>query len=232
MISCYHLSIAHPHRQTPLLDDVSFDIERGKWAEIVGATGAGKSVLMSILALRSAALRGKCIIGGRNLDRLEPAGLAELRRSIGSCAQRPRLLEERTVVENLLLPLVARDEQRDALARVESLLAETALSGLSEARAGALSDSQRKLTGILRAVVGRPRLVLVDGGLENLGDLAVDAARALERAHDAGATVVLASRSLSPLSERRDLTFWLRDGRLLDEQPADDGSTRAMDGAA
>ena len=231
MISCFHLKVPHPYRQRPLLDDVSLEIEKGEFVEIVGPAGAGKSVLFSLLSLRAKAAYGKCIIGGRNLERLDSGGLAELRSKIGSCAQRPEFLEERTVLENLILPLVARSISDGALEEVEALIKDTGLEPLAKTLAGGLSDAERRLAGIFRALVGSPSLVLIDGGLAGLGELRDDARAALAAAYKAGATVILTGRKVSSLDELRTATFHLADGDL---EPDDTrgGDSAATDGAA
>lgn len=230
MISCFHLTVPHPQRQRPLLDDVSVEVEKGEFVEVVGPAGAGKSVLFSLLSLRAKAAHGKCIIGGRNLERLDERGLAELRCKIGSCAQRPEFLEGRSVLENLILPLVARSQPDGALEKIEDLIADTRLEALAKMPAKGLSDAERRLTAIFRALVGRPSLILIDGGLEGLGELRADARAALNTAFEAGATIVLTGRERSSFDALRTTTLRLADGQLepLDEQ---DAST-AMDGAA
>ena len=78
MISCYHLNIPHPRRDGALLDDVSFELEQGSWADITGESGCGKSVLFELLSLRLLTREGTLIVGGRNLDRLPRRKLESL----------------------------------------------------------------------------------------------------------------------------------------------------------
>ncbi|WP_168210827.1 ATP-binding cassette domain-containing protein [Persicimonas caeni] len=231
MISCFHLTVAHPHHKRPLLDDISLEVEKGDFAEIVGPAGAGKSLLFSILSLRSKVAHGKCIIAGRNLDRLDPNAIAELRQTLGSCAQQPTFLDERTALENLILPLVARGRAEGALETVEAQIEGTRLEQLERVPAGGLSDAERRLLGIYRALVGRPRLVLVDGGLEGLGELEADAIAGLRAASERGATIVLTGRQLSALDGLRTRTLRLNDGRLeADGAPSENPA--AIHGAA
>lgn len=225
MISCFHLTVADPHHKRPLLDDVSLEVNKGDFVEIVGPAGAGKSLLFSLLSLREKALHGKCIIAGRNLDRLDANAVAELRQTLGSCAQQPRFLEERTALENLILPLVARGQADGALETVEALIEGTRLETQARVPAGRLSDAERRLLGVYRALVGRPKLVLVDGGLAGLGDLRDEARAGIEAAHRAGATVVLFGRELSDMDAEHTLTLRLEEGRLetvggASEEPA------------
>jgi ABC-type ATPase involved in cell division len=214
MISIYHLTIPIARQRRPLFDDVCLEINRGDFAEIIGPVGGGKSVLFSLLSLRKKAASAKSIIVGRNLDRLDARGIAELRQQIGSCAQQPKFLEDRSVVENLILPLVAREQKDDALGKVEALIGGSRLDALATVPARRLSAAERRLAAIFRALVGQPSLVVIDGGLEGLADLREDARAALNSAHDAGATVVLLGRELSPCDDRRTVIFRIQDAQI------------------
>lgn len=215
MISCYNLHIAHPAGQRPLLDDISVDISRGEFVEIIGPSGAGKSLLCSIFGLRRRVPGAKCIVVGRNTERLAPSKIPQVRQKIGAHTQRPEFLEERSLLQNLLLPFVARGQVDGALQKVQERLASTALETLAEVPMRGLSAGQRELASIFRALVVEPELVIIDGGLQGLGELAEDAISALTEASRAGATVVLAARELSPCAELRTQVIRLEAGRLV-----------------
>jgi ABC-type ATPase involved in cell division len=212
MISFYHLTIPLARRKRALFDDVSLEIQRGDFAEVIGPVGAGKSVLFSLMSLRQKAAGAKSIIGGRNLDRLNAGGVAELRQKIGSCSQQPKFLEQRSAIENLILPLVARQQSDGALAKVETLIDGTRLAAVGEVPARGLSAAERRLLAIFRALVGQPALVVIDGGLEGLADLREDAHAAIASAHDAGSTIVLLGREASEFDARRTVLFRIEDG--------------------
>jgi ABC-type ATPase involved in cell division len=216
MISIYHLTVPITHRDRPLLDDVSIEIQSGDFAEILGPVGAGKSVLFSLISLRRKAASARSIIVGRNLDRLNTRGVATLRQKIGSCGQKPTFLERRSVVENLILPLVARGQSDGALDKVETLIGSTRLEALAEVAARRLSAAERRLAAIFRALVGQPPLVVIDGGLEGLAELREDARAALTAVYEAGTTIVLLGREVSPFDDLRTVTFRLDDARLVE----------------
>lgn len=203
MISCFNLIIHRPNQGGLLFDGLSLEVSAGEFVELVGPAGSGKSVLCSLLSLRRRKKGAKCIIAGRNLERLGAAGLAKLRRQIGSTTQQPRFLEERSVLENLLLPSVARDQQRGALDAATELLADTTFEAKRAQPAAGLSASERRLLGIFRALIGAPKLVILDGGLEELGELKEQAADAIQHAHAQGSTVLIAAREPSPMNHLR-----------------------------
>ncbi len=195
MIACYQLSVAHPRHQGMLFDEITLELPRGAWVELTGPSGCGKSVLFSLLALRALPMRGKLVVGGRNLDRVGSGGLAELRRRIGACAQIPALLPQRTTLENLLLPCLARGEHDQAAKQAAALLEQVGLGGVEDVLAGALTPREQSTVCALRAMMGQPELILIDAALEALDEPAQRGAiAALRQAHGRGATVVLFGR--------------------------------------
>ncbi|MEC9442702.1 MAG: ATP-binding cassette domain-containing protein [Myxococcota bacterium] len=215
MISCYHLNIPHPRRDGALLDDVSFELEQGSWADITGESGCGKSVLFELLSLRLLTREGTLIVGGRNLDRLPRRKLESLRRRIGACAQKPSLLEDRTVLENLLLPLVARGETRRAAQQVEVVIEALELGALRNMPLEALTESERRVVAIGRACVGTPAMILIDGGVEGLDPAWKKRARSyLRKLHLEGSTVILFSREAVGPMTGRGVELRLEDGRV------------------
>ena len=204
MISCFHLSVKHPRMEGALLDDVSFEIETGGWAEFTGEAGCGKSLLFSMLSLRARPEQGTMIVAGRNIARLPQRKLERLRAKIGSCQQSPLLLEDRSVVENLLLPFVARKQLKQAPGYVDHILEQLELQALRDLPVHMLSSSERRVVGIARACVGDPSMILIDGAFEQLDLNWKKRVRAhLRRLHREGRTVVLFGReSVGPMTGR------------------------------
>lgn len=221
MISCYHLTVPDPHGDTPIFDDVGFEVDDGEWVEIVGPSGAGKSLLYAILALERRPRRGKVVVAGRNLDRMDRAGLAALRQDLGTCRQRVALLEERTVIENLVLPLVVRGETNRAAQVAERLLETVGWSHLRDRPAGSLSVGRQRAVGILRAVIGAPRIVAVDGSLDTLQKPERDASlRLLRDAHARGSAILLFGQNSTGVSDKETTEFRLEGGELKAKESA------------
>jgi len=218
MISCYQLTIPGTDSTGPLLDDVSFEIDDGEWVEFLGPSAAGKTLLYSVLALETKPTDGRLVIAGRNLDRLDGRGLVELRRELGSCRQEVELLESRTVVENLVVPLVVRGKTTRASSAADRVLERADLEDLRDIRVAELSAGHRRAVAILRAVMGRPRAILVDGALERLGGALYEAVNAaIHRSYDQGSAVLLFGRHSTDdgPSERR---LYRLDGGRLEER--------------
>lgn len=220
MISCYHLTVPGAERTGPILDDVSFEIEEGEWVEFVGPSAAGKSVLYSVLALETRPTDGRLVVAGRNLSRVDGEGLVELRREFGSCRQSPELLDDRTVVENLVVPLVVRGKTTQASSAADRLLERADLAHLRETRVAELSDGHRRIVAILRALMGRPRAVFIDGGFEVLSDSLLESAKAaVHRSHDQGSAIVLFGRRCTEAAPA-DRAIYRLDGGSLEEGKA------------
>ncbi len=204
MISCFHLEVKHPRHEGALFHDVSFEIETGGWAEFTGEPGCGKSALFSMLSLRTRPEQGTLIVAGRNLARLPRRKLESLRSKIGSCQQEPLLLAHRTVLENLLLPFVARGQLKHAARAVDEVIEQFEIRALRDLPVHMLSASERRVVGIARACVGDPSMILIDGGFEHLDLVWKKRVRShLRRVHREGRTVVLFGReNVGPMTGR------------------------------
>lgn len=215
IISCFHLALdADGADSRKLIDDLSFEVHEGSWNEVVGRSGCGKSLLFGILSLRFAPANGKLVVDGRNFDRLSANGVADLRRRFASCGQEPILLERRTVLENLVLPFVVRGEERRALETCEELLEEAELGHVRDVAVADLSHQERVVVAFLRAIAGGPRVVLLDGILDQLEeDWRRLVIRLLQRRHLDGVTVLLFGREKSQ-NARRGVVFHMAEGRF------------------
>jgi len=214
IISCFHLQVNDPSRNRAALSDVCIEIGRGAWAEIVGPAASGKSLLFAVLSLRAAASTGKLVMGGRNLDRASTADIAEVRRMIGSCAEDVILLNDRTVVENLVVPFVVRGEPRLALSHAENILARLELSYLRDIPVKELSRQERICVGVMRAIVGEPPLIIIDSALDQLEPrYANPLLNELKACHLSGASVLLFGRDYTENS-RRGGRYRMEDGVL------------------
>ena len=178
----------------PVLDGASFTVERGQLAVLTGANGAGKSTVLNLLTGSLAPDAGRVAVAGEQPARLRDAALSELRRAIGIVPQDPRLLTDRSVLENVMLPaLVDGLSRRAAAQRARSAMQRVGLAGDATMPAR-LSAGAVQRAALARAVVNRPALLLVDEPTAFLdAAAAADLLLLLEQFAQAGMTVLMAS---------------------------------------
>ncbi len=214
MIALFDVTIPASQGGSPVVDGLSLKMEKGQWHEIVGPSGVGKSALFEVVTLRSSPQAGRLVVAGRNIQRLGPTGLAEVRRSLGTCSQRPTLLTRRTVVENVVLPMVVRGATQGAVDEAEKVLGFFGLMGHRDQRVGQLCFQRQVLVSLARATVGRPEVVVIDGVHEGLEPGVRGLMLSwLEKLHSRGTTVVVFGRR--PMNRSSESVLWrLRDGEV------------------
>lgn len=208
------------------LADVSFTIERGSMVFLTGHSGAGKSTLLRLVMMLERASRGQVIVDDRNLsqspDRLAPI----VRRNTGMIFQDHKLLKDKTVADNVALPLmIAGLKYSDIRKRVRAALDKVGLLDKEKAWPLTLSGGEQQRVGIARAIVSMPPLLLAD---EPTGNLDPSLSRELfglfEQISAQGATVLIASHDLDLIRQTGKRALVLSAGRLADDIPASDGS--------
>ncbi len=183
MLNVSHLSKNYPAPggSLPVLSDVSFSLEPGDAAAIMGPSGSGKSSLLYVLGALDPPSSGTVTLDGQDPFQLSADGLAAFRnRAVGFVFQDHCLLPQCTVLENVLIPtLVAPDGAADAVDRARRLVDEVGLSARIDHRPGELSGGERQRVAIARALVRAPRLLLCDEPTGNLDRTSADQAAAL-----------------------------------------------------
>ena len=145
------------------LEDVSFKVDAGEMLFVTGHSGAGKSTLLKLIHLSERPSRGAVLFGERNLLKVRGGRVALHRREVGVVFQDHRLLADRSVHDNVALPLVLRGMRRgDAGRRVRPVLDRLGLGARGNALPGELSAGEQQRVGIARAVVAEPRLLVAD----------------------------------------------------------------------
>ncbi len=218
MISFEHVFKRYPERGEAL-SDLSFEMQAGEMAFLTGHSGAGKSTLLRLIGLLQRPSRGQVIVNARNLAALPRRKIPYHRREVGMIFQDHRLLPDRSVFDNVALPLVVAGlGQREIGRRVRAALDQVGLLSRERATPVALSGGEQQRVGIARAVVGRPPLVLAD---EPTGNLDPDRSREIfglfERFHQVGVTLLIATHDLSLVMSMPYRTLTLADGRLAND---------------
>ena len=204
------------------LQNISFRLEDGEMVYLRGRSGAGKSSLLKLINLVERPSMGRIMVDDISLGGLSERGMQLYRRRIGMIFQDYRLINSRTVYDNVALPLVIcgrppEEVQKRAMASLD-------LVGLLEKRNYyplQLSGGEQQRVGIARAVVNRPRIILADEPTGNLDhDLSPEILKLFLRFNRSGVTVIIATHDNTLVSAcpRRQLV--LESGRLIQDIPA------------
>ena len=200
------------------LSGVSFEIAAGEMVFLTGRSGAGKSSVLRLIALLQHPSRGQVQVLGKDLAKLPQSHIPAFRRQLGMVFQDHRLLIDRSVFDNVALPLVvAHTPLADLDKRVRAALDQVGLLDRIQARPLELSVGEQQRVGIARAIVGRPPLLVADEPTGNLDpQLSREIMALFGRLRDAGATVVVASHDMALVRESGLRQIQLVDGRLAD----------------
>jgi len=219
MIQFSGVSMSYPGGREAL-SQLDLNIGRGEIAFLTGHSGAGKSTLLRLIALLERHTRGQLIIDGQNLERIATGERPYYRRKIGYIFQDHRLLMDRTVFDNVALPLVIAGLPRtEIFRRVRAALDKVGLLSKERRYPPALSSGEQQRVGIARAVVNRPPLLLADEPTGNLDpDLSREIMGLFGQFNQVGVTVVIATHDLGLISELGRRIIHLNEGRLVSDQ--------------
>ncbi|MDZ7686713.1 MAG: cell division ATP-binding protein FtsE [Gammaproteobacteria bacterium] len=201
---------------TDALSRVSFDVADQEMAFLTGHSGAGKSTLLKLMILMERPSQGQVFIGGANINRFSRRQVPHLRRNVGVVFQNHQLLFDRTVYDNIALPLViAGYQHRDIGRRVRAVLSKVGLSDKERQYPITLSGGEQQRVGIARAVVNRPQLLLADEPTGNLDpDLSAEIMALFEQFNQVGVTVLVATHDLELVERMGKRRIILSQGRL------------------
>jgi cell division transport system ATP-binding protein len=204
------------------LIDLTFHVDPGEMLFVTGHSGAGKTTLLKLVALIERASGGAVEVHGRNLARLGRRDIPRLRRDIGMVFQDHRLLMDRSVADNVALPLVIAGIPREERAsRVRGALEKVGLAGRGRDAPARLSTGEQQRVGIARAIAGRPALIIADEPTGNLDPQLSEEIMQLFLALKAtGSTILVASHDLPLLKRMKQRVVVLDHGHLIDDVPA------------
>ena len=199
------------------LNHVSFDVADGEMAFLTGHSGAGKSTLLKLMMLMERATQGQVLINGQNLNRLSSRQIPQLRRQIGVVFQNHQLLFDRSVYDNVALPLLIEGyNPREAGRRVRAALDKVGLLKKETQNPIALSGGEQQRVGIARAVVNKPPLLLADEPTGNLDPaLSAEIMSLFQQFNDVGVTVLIASHDIALIKRLQKRVLGLSKGQLV-----------------
>ena len=199
------------------LRDVSFEIEAGEMVFITGHSGAGKSTLFRLLAAIERPTSGSIVVNGQNLAALRKGAIPYLRRNFGLIFQDQKLLFDRSVLDNVLLPLaIVGLPAKEAVRRARAALDKVGLLDREKANPVALSGGEQQRLAIARAVVNRPAILLADEPAANLDSESAAAILDIFLAfHQVGVTLLIATHDPAWLARLAPRQLQLERGRLI-----------------
>lgn len=217
MIRFDHVTLSYDKRHAPALADVSFNIARGEFVFLVGASGSGKSSLMRLMTHELAATEGAIHVAGRDLRSLSRRKVPSLRRDIGVVFQDFRLLENKTVEENVAFVLEILGRRRGAIRRaVPDSLELVGLERKAKRFPHELSGGEQQRVAIARAVVKQPAILLADEPTGNLDpENSDDVVAVLDRINRTSTTLVMATHDHSLVDRLQRRVLEMKDGRLV-----------------
>ena len=221
LISLEHVSKVYPKGTRPALDDINLDINRGDFVFLVGASGSGKTTLLSLLLREEEVTDGEIRVAGNDLRRLSSRQVPHYRRSIGFIFQDYKLLNNKTVWENVAFALEVIGTSRSTIkSLVPKVLQTVGLTGKEDSYPHELSGGEAQRVAIARAYVNHPQILLADeptGNLDPTTSLGI--MEVLDAINRTGTTVVMATHNEEIVNSMRKRVVELHTGKIVrDEQ--------------
>ncbi|OUS15525.1 cell division ATP-binding protein FtsE [Gammaproteobacteria bacterium 50_400_T64] len=198
------------------LSQVNFALDAGEMAFLTGHSGAGKSTLLKLIMLMERPSGGQLLVNGKNLSRLHKSQIPYYRRRVGVVFQNHQLLFDRSVFDNVALPMqVSGAQHRDIERRVRAALDKVGLLSKEKLNPVQLSGGEQQRIGIARAVVHTPRILLADEPTGNLDpELSAEIMKLFEDFRNVGVSVLVATHDIALISRMDERVLTLDHGRL------------------
>lgn len=216
LVQFYNVSKIYPNG-VKALDDVSLKIDRGEFLFLMGPSGAGKSTLIKMLFREEKPTRGQIFIASRSIVRMKRSEVPSLRRSMGIVFQDFKLLENKTVSENVSFAMeVVGANPRDIKNRVSEVISLVGLGGKEQAFPGELSGGEQQRVGIARAIANQPLVLIAD---EPTGNLDIDTSNEimdlLYSINRKGTTIIMATHARELVKAAHKRVIMLEKGRIV-----------------
>jgi cell division transport system ATP-binding protein len=219
VISLRGVSLVYPNG-TKALNGIDLDIEKGSFIFLVGHSGTGKSSILRLMYRESVPTAGSVVVDGIRVDRLRRSRVPYLRRNVGVVFQDFKLLQDKTVWENVAFALqVTGARTKDVMRQVPRVLDLVGLSHKSRMFPSELSGGEQQRTAIARALVNNPKILLCDEPTGNLDPSnTTEIMELLLRINLKGTTVVVATHNQAVVDRMRRRVVRLDDGRIVADE--------------
>ncbi|UQA78883.1 cell division ATP-binding protein FtsE [Gardnerella vaginalis] len=220
LISLEHVSKIYPKGTRPALDDISLDVNRGDFVFLVGASGSGKTTLLSLLLREEEATKGEIHVAGNDLRRLVNRQVPQYRRALGFIFQDYKLLNNKTVYQNVAFALEVIGTSRSTIKSLVPRVLETVgLTGKENNYPHELSGGEAQRVAIARAYVNHPQILLADeptGNLDPTTSLGI--MEVLDAINRTGTTIVMATHNEEIVNSMRKRVVELHAGKIVRDE--------------
>lgn len=198
------------------LSQINFTLEPGEMAFLTGHSGAGKSTLLRLIALLEKPTSGQIKFNGQSIAAFKKKEVAQYRRNLGITFQSPTLLQDRSVFDNVALPLQLQESDKQKITkRVSAALEMVGLLAKEKMNPIHLSCGEQQRVGIARAIVHKPTLLIADEPTGNLDPaLSADIMKLFEQLNQVGVSVLVATHDLTLIAGMKHRIVMLKKGAL------------------
>ena len=219
MIQFQNVFKRYPNTGHDALSNINFELASGELTFLTGHSGAGKSTLLKLMSLMETSTSGSIHINGKNLSEVTYPQIPYVRRGIGMIFQNHNLLMDRTVFDNVALPLIIEGySHKETKKRVEAALDKVHLGSKLKSFPSMLSGGEQQRVGIARALVNKPPILLADEPTGNLDPkLSLEIIRLFEEFNDMGVAVLIATHDLGLIARLRYRTLTLKQGSMIND---------------
>ena len=205
---------------TEALKGLSFELKDGEFAFLVGPSGAGKSTILSLLTAEEPITGGSLMVNGYNLNTIRPKQVPYLRRSLGIVFQDFRLIERKTVYDNMAFAMrIIGASPKEMKRRIPYVLELVGLQGKENRFPGELSGGEQQRVAIARALVNNPNTIIADEPTGNLDpDRSLEIMTLLERINALGTTMLVVTHEKALVNHFNKRVIHIKDGRVVADE--------------
>lgn len=205
---------------TLALENISFQLDDGEFVFIIGPSGAGKTTIMKLLRRQYLPSSGTVVVGDKNIAEMVKEDIPSLRREVAMCFQDFKLLNDRTVAENVGLALeITQMAEAEIADKVTTTLNQVGLKGKEDFFPIQLSGGELQRVGIARALIGKPKVLLADEPTGNLDpDSGFEILKLFKEINLAGTTVLVATHNAELVDQFKERVIALKDGKIVSDE--------------